>query len=174
VRALATGDLGPEHEREIRALLDSAFGNEFADTDWENARGGRHVVVYDGDELVAHAAVVPRVLEIAGRTFRTGYGEAVAARPDRQQEGFATIAMAEINAIVRREYEIGALSTARHGFYTRLGWERWEGPTFVRDGERLLRTEDDDDGLMVLRFGASASVELTAPITCEPRPGDDW
>jgi hypothetical protein len=82
--------------------------------------------------------------------------------------------MAEINGIVRREYELGALSTARHGFYARLGWECWQGPTFVRDGEHLIRTEDDDDGLMVLRFGPSAQVQLAAPITCAPRPGDDW
>ncbi len=50
------------------------------------------------------------------------------------------------------------------------------GPTFVRDGDQLERgeDEDEDDGIMVLRFGASAEVDLTASITCQARVGDDW
>jgi len=66
------------------------------------------------------------------------------------------------------------LSTGRHEFYQRLGWERWLGPTFVRRGEALVRTPDEDDGIMVLRFGRSRDTDLTAPIACEAREGDDW
>ncbi len=29
-------------------------------------------------------------------------------------------------------------------------------------------------GVLVLRFGASANLDLTAPIACPARPGDDW
>jgi aminoglycoside 2'-N-acetyltransferase I len=75
---------------------------------------------------------------------------------------------------VRESFELGGLSTAHHHFYERLGWERWQGPTYVRDGDDVIRTEEEDDGVMVLRFGPSATIDLTAPITCEARPGDDW
>jgi aminoglycoside 2'-N-acetyltransferase I len=169
-----TVELAPERRREIRALLDCAFAGEFADTDWQNALGGRHVTLVDPTGVVAHAAVVPRVLEVAGRPFRTGYVEAVATAPERRDAGLGSLVMVQIDEIIRREFELGALSTGRHRFYERLGWERWQGPTFVRDGARLVRTEEEDDGVMVLRFGPSAAIDLAAPITCTPRPGDDW
>jgi hypothetical protein len=66
------------------------------------------------------------------------------------------------------------LSTSRQSFYARLGWERWRGPSYVRHGEQLIRTADEDAGLMVLRAGASAGPALTASITCDARRGDDW
>ncbi len=78
------------------------------------------------------------------------------------------------SAVGRAEFEFGALSTGRHGFYERLGWERWHGPTFVRHGPELVRTEDEDDGVMVLRFDRSLAVDLSGSISCEARTGDDW
>ncbi len=44
----------------------------------------------------------------------------------------------------------------------------------MRTGGQLVRTEDEDDGIMVLRFGPSQEADLTAPISCDSRPGDDW
>ena len=83
--------------------------------------------------------------------------------------------MREVSERLRNgSFEMGALSTGRPGFYTRLGWERWRGPTFVRRGSQSCRTEDEDDGVMVLRFGPSAAIDLTASISCESRRGDDW
>ncbi len=76
-------------------------------------------------------------------------------------------------AVIRSEFDIGRLSTGCHRFYEQLGWERWRGPTFlVRDGQRI-RTEDEDDGIMALRFGPSATISLTEPIACYAREGDD-
>ena len=159
---------------EVRCVLEEAFAGAFAEDDWQHALGGWHVVVTDNDVVVAHAAVVPRVLEVADRPFRAGYVEAVATAPGRQREGLGALAMTDIAEIVRNRFELGALSTGRHDFYTRLGWERWQGPTFVRRHGEIVRTADEDDGVMVLRFGPSATVDLTAAITCESRPGDDW
>jgi len=82
--------------------------------------------------------------------------------------------MGEATDLVRRHFEMGALSTGLHGFYERLGWERWQGPTFVRQGSEAIRTADEDEGVMVLRLGPSRGVDLNAPISCERRPGDDW
>lgn len=168
--ATASEDL----RREIRRLLDEAFAGEFSDKDWEHTLGGWHVTISDGGVVVAHAAVVERRLEVAGRPLRTGYVEGVATVPERQGEHLGSAVMAELTAFIRGEFEFGALSTDRHSFYARSGWERWQGPTFVRDGPDLVRTEDEDDGVMVLRFGPSAGVDLTAPIVCEARRGDDW
>jgi aminoglycoside 2'-N-acetyltransferase I len=75
--------------------------------------------------------------------------------------------------VVRREFDIGVLSTSRHRFYERLGWERWTGPSFVLRGGERIRTADEDDGIVVLRFGVSLDIPLSAAIACHARSGDD-
>ena len=82
--------------------------------------------------------------------------------------------MTAASEYVRREFTLGALGTGRHTFYERLGWERWRGATYVRREAELVRTEEDDDDVMVLRFGPSAAVDLADAISCDARPGDDW
>jgi aminoglycoside 2'-N-acetyltransferase I len=156
----------------VRPLLDDAFGGRFDDTDWAHALGGWHVVVRDCGTVVAHAAVVPRELHVDGRPVDAGYVEAVATAPGRQGEGLGTLAMREVDRLVRRHHQLGALSTGAHGFYERLGWERWGGPTYVRRGDELVRTPEEDEGIMVLRV--APGVRLGAAISCEARTGDDW
>ena len=172
-RLLRTIDLTEGELSVIRRLMDDAF-HDFDDDDWQHTIGGWHVLVHDGVELVAHAAVVERVLEIDDQPFRTGYVEGVATAPGRQGEGFGSAAMAEATELIRRTYELGALGTGAFHFYERLGWERWQGRTFVRDGDRRTHSVDDDGAVMVLRFGPSAEVDLAASISCDGRPGDDW
>jgi aminoglycoside 2'-N-acetyltransferase I len=157
-----------------RALVFAAFEDGFTDDDWNHALGGWHAVVMDGQRVVAHASVILRELTIGDRKVAAGYVEGVGTDPAARGAGHGTRAMNEIAKIIRREFELGALSTDAHRFYERLGWERWRGPTFVRSATGLTRTEDEDEGIMVLRFGPSASVDLTAPISCEERSGDDW
>ena len=129
-----------------------------------------------GDDgiLVAHAAVVPRALDVDGLPLRTGYLEAVATLPAHQRRGHGTAVMRAATEHVRASYELGALSTGSPGFYERLGWERWAGPTWVREGTRLRRTPEEDDGILVLRTASTAAVPLTGALACEARPGDDW
>jgi aminoglycoside 2'-N-acetyltransferase I len=158
----------------LRQLLWDAFEGDFSDDDWQHTLGGWHAVALDGDALVSHAAVVPRTIQAGDRAFRAGYVEGVATRPDRQREGLAAAVMAEVSTVLRARFELGVLSTSSHDFYQRLGWEHWQGPTFVRAGGQLVRTEDEDDGIMVLRFGPSQEADVTAPISCESRTGDDW
>jgi len=92
----------------------------------------------------------------------------------RRRSGLGTLVMMRIADVIRQHMQMGALSTGHHRFYERLGWERWRGPTYVREGDRLLRTEDEDRGVMVLRHGPGATVDLTAAIACPARAGDDW
>lgn len=176
MRLETVADLDPSRIVEVRAVLDAAFGRDFSDDDWTHALGGRHVVGFDASgTIIAHAAVVPRELHIAGRPWRAGFVEAVATTLDRRREGLGSLLLTEVGRIIRSEYEVGALSTEVHGFYETLGWERWQGPTFVRCADGVEeRSADDDDGVMVLRFGSSARADLRAPISCEERVGDDW
>jgi aminoglycoside 2'-N-acetyltransferase I len=111
---------------------------------------------------------------VADASFQAGYVEGVATRRDRQRKGLGSLVMAEVARVVRSTFELGVLSTGQRDFYERCGWERWRGPTYVRDRTQLVRTADDDDGIMVLRFGSSAAIDVTALIACERRPGDDW
>lgn len=174
IRVLTTAEASEADLSEIRRLLDRAFDGDFSAEDWQHTLGGWHVVVADGGVATAHAAVVPRVLQVADRPLHTGYVEAVGTLPGQQRAGLGSLAMTEISTLLHREFEMGALSTDAHGFYARFGWEAWQGHTFVRHGSDLVRTEDEDDGVMVLRFGASKDIDLTAPLSCEERPGDDW
>lgn len=154
----------------VRALMDDAFGDRFDDDDWEHGLGGWHVLACDGTDVVAHAAVVGRRIAVADRWFDCGYVENVATAPRRQRQGLGRLVMAAAGDLVVEHHELGCLSTSSWGFYERLGWERWRGPSYA--GEE--RTADEDDGIMVLRFGPSAEVDPASPIRCEPRAGDDW
>ena len=137
--------------------------------------GGTHALIADDDAVVAHASVVPRVLEAGGRALQVGYVEAVAVLPARQRAGLGTAVMRALAPIIARDYEVGALSTGEWHFYEPLGWERWLGPTWVRfpDGRRE-RTPDDDDGLMILRTPRTPALDVSAPLTCDARSGDVW
>lgn len=174
LRLFTTADASGARLTEIRRLLDQAFEGDFSDADWEHALGGWHIVVAEDGVALSHAAVVPRILEVADRPLHAGYVEGVATAPARQREGLGSLAMGEVSELLRREFEMGALSTARPGFYARHGWEPWQGPNFARHGSEAIRTEAEDNGVMVLRFGPSKDIDLAAPLSCDRRRGDDW
>ena len=174
-RLRTTGDLDAAALAGIRALLDAAFDGAFSDDDWAHALGGLHATIEAEGAIVAHAALVPRTLAAGDQIVRAGYVEAVAVRPDRQRTGLGTAVMRAIGDASRRQFELGALSTGEWHFYERLGWERWQGETWVRhrDGVRE-RTPDDDDSLMILRTPTTPDLDLAAALTCEARSGDAW
>ena len=147
----------------------------FSRDDEAHAYGGVHVVAYDGGRIVGHAAVVPRQIVVAGRAFAAGYVEGVAVEPGRQGDGLGRALMERLHPELRARHELGVLSTGRaRGFYLGLGWERWRGASYVLGDAGRTRTADEDDGLMVLRFGPSADADLAADIACHDRAGDAW
>jgi aminoglycoside 2'-N-acetyltransferase I len=171
---LATGELSV-----LRRLAWEAFavGDRMTEDDWAHALGGLHVILEIGGEPVAHAAIVERGILIGDREFRTGYVEAVATAPGRQRQGFGTRVMAEVGAQIRAGFELGALDTGAQGFYTRLGWLAWRGPTFVRTAAGIQRTPEEDGFVMVLPTPASGPLDVLdpeAPISCDWREGDVW
>ncbi|MEY2424069.1 MAG: aminoglycoside 2-N-acetyltransferase [Acidimicrobiaceae bacterium] len=174
LRQVATAELTPGERVRLRAMLDVAFEGFLSDEDWDHALGGTHVLVEVEDLVVTHASVVPRRLELPDRALHTGYVEAVATHPLFQRRGYAAAAMQRIGGVIQDNYDIGALSTAIPSFYVKLGWERWRGMTFVNVPEGRLRTEEDDDGVLVMRTPRTGSIDLAAPITCDHRFGDVW
>jgi aminoglycoside 2'-N-acetyltransferase I len=133
-----------------------------------------HFVLEADGEIVAHASVVERELHVDGRPLRTGYVEAVATAPDRQGRGLGSSVMQDVISFIRERFELGALDTGSHGFYERLGWMTWTGPTSVRTADGPIRTPDEDGDVMIVPTPASPPLDLTAPISCEWRPGDVW
>jgi aminoglycoside 2'-N-acetyltransferase I len=176
MRKVATPQLGAEELEAARRLVFGAFGGRFEEHDWEHAVGGVHLVVEEDGEVVAHGAVVPRVLAAGGRELRTGYVEAVATRGDRRGRGLATLVMVEAGKVIEEGYELGGLSdgTGIPGFYQRLGWEAWQGPTWAAGPDGPVRTAEEDGGLLVLRTPATGALDLAGPITCDWRAGDVW
>lgn len=175
LRVRPTSDLDAPTRSAIRRLLDAAFGGDFTDDDWAHALGGTHAIVEANGAVVAHGSLVARDLDVGHVRVRAGYVEAVAVIPALQGRGLGTQVMRGLGEVVARDFTLGALSTGEWHFYERLGWERWRGPTWVRhpDG-RLERTPDDDDSLMILRTPTSPTVDFSAPLTCDARPGDAW
>jgi aminoglycoside 2'-N-acetyltransferase I len=82
--------------------------------------------------------------------------------------------MAEIAAIIRDEYELGALDTDAFHFYERLGWRRWHGPLFVRTDAGEVRTPDEEGYVMILTTPSSPQLDVAAPLSCDWRAGDVW
>jgi aminoglycoside 2'-N-acetyltransferase I len=181
LRVVPTAELTEPDIAAIRGLMTAAFGSDpeerFEDADWDHALCGTHVLVERDGAILAHAAVVPRDLHVGGRPVRVGYVEAVATAPDVQGQGFGTMAMREVGRIVAAGSELGALGTGSHGFYERLGWRTWRGPSSVRTEAGERATPEDDGYLMVLRTPSTPAWlpdALDAPISCEWRPGDVW
>jgi hypothetical protein len=63
------------------------FAGDFTDDDWAHALGGTHAFIEADGDVVAHAAVVPRILDVGAHALRTGYVEAVAVLPALQGTG---------------------------------------------------------------------------------------
>jgi aminoglycoside 2'-N-acetyltransferase I len=177
IRLVRSDALRPGQVVALRELFDEAWSDDvegFTDQDWGHAVGGVHVIAEADGRVVAHASVVQRELQTAGHRLRTGYVEAVATRPSRQRRGLGSLVIAEVGEFIDRTYRLGALATGVAGFYERLGWAAWEGPTFVRTAAGLVRTAEEDGNVFVRLTPTSPELDLSAPISCEWRPGDAW
>lgn len=171
-----TADVDDAVLAEVERLLEDAFEGGWDASDWEHTLGGMHVLVRDEGELVGHASVVQRRIVCADRAIRTGYVEALAVRSDRRREGIGSLAMAAAERVIHRGYDLGALAdgTGIDGYYERRGWLRWLGPTAVVTPAGVVRTPEEDGGVLVLRTPTSPKLDLARTIACDWRPGDVW
>lgn len=178
IRRVASAALTSSEIEKVRSLLWRAFGDDpeegFDEDDWSHALGGWHVLAEDDDRLLAHAAVVPRTLEVEGEPWDAGYVEAVATDALHQGKGIGTRVMTTIDEIISENHHLGALGTGVHYFYERLGWRRWQGPSGVRTSSGIERTPEDDGFIMVLLTRETSGLDLRGLITCDWRAGDVW
>jgi aminoglycoside 2'-N-acetyltransferase I len=174
VRTLHTADLDSATRTAARVLLDDVFDGEMTDDDWEHCLGGVHALLWDGPELIGHAAVVQRRLFHAGRVLRAGYVEGVGVRADRRRLGHGAALMAEVERIIRGAYHLGALGATDEAaaFYAARGWRLWRGHTSALTPTGVQRTPDEDDCIFVL--AADLPLDLTGELTCDWREGDAW
>ena len=134
----------------IRAFLNEAYEGDFSDSDFENALGGQHFIRPESGRLIAHASVVARSISIDGAAWKVGYVEAVAVAADFRGRGFGRQIMQQVTDFCRSSYQVAMLSTGEHGFYEQLGWVRLDAKSFAETPSGLVRTEEDDDCLMLL------------------------
>jgi aminoglycoside 2'-N-acetyltransferase I len=178
IRLVPSDELRPDEEAALRELFDEAWSDDeeggFTEQDWGHAVGGVHVIAEADGRKVAHASVVERELHTAGHHLPTGYVEAVATRPSHQRQGLGSLVIGAAGELIDRTYRLGALATGVVGFYERLGWVAWRGPTSVRTDAGLVRTADEDGNVFVRLTPTSPELDLAAPISCEWRPGDVW
>ena len=176
VRTATTDELSADETAAIRELLWGAWepGPEaFTEEDWAHSIGGVHFIVEQDGVVAAHASVVERELHAGEHRLATGYVEAVATRAEQRRRGLASALMAEVGEYIVRTIELGALG-GDPAFYERLGWREWRGPTFVRTESGPVRTAEDDGWVLVRLTPRSPELDLSAPISCEWRPGDVW
>jgi aminoglycoside 2'-N-acetyltransferase I len=177
IRLVPSDALRPDEVAALRELFDEAWSDDaegFTDQDWSHAVGGVHVFAEAEGRVVAHASVVRRELHAGGHRLRTGYVEAVATRPSHQRQGLGSLVIGEVGELIDRTYRLGALATGVVGFYERLGWVAWEGPTSVRTAAGMVRTATEDGNVFVRLTPTSPELDLSAPISCDWRPGDVW
>ena len=174
VTAAHTADLGAATLAAARALLDDAFAGEMTDDDWDHSLGGIHVLAWDGEELVGHAAVIQRRLIYDGKPLRAGYLEGMAVLAAHRRRGHGAAMMAEVNRIIRGAYPIGALGATDDGaaLYARCEWQVWTGPLSELHPDGVHPTEGEDGSIWVL--DVDGSLDVTRELTCDWRQGDCW
>jgi aminoglycoside 2'-N-acetyltransferase I len=132
-----------------------------------------HILGYSDHVLVSHALWVTRYLQ-AGTdpVMRTAYVEAVATDSKYRNRGYAASVMKYLISEIQ-EYELAALSPFNVEYYTRLGWEPWQGPLFIRTDDTLLASPDDEE-VMIFRLPKTRALNLNASLSAEWREGELW
>jgi GNAT superfamily N-acetyltransferase len=156
---------------EIRHLCDAAYATKTRP--FFDALGpGEHLLGRRGKTLVTHLMWVTRWLQPHDHPpLRTAYVEMVATAPAEQRKGFASALLKAFPPLVQ-DYDLAALSPATEQLYARQGWRLWHGPLAVRTTGGLQPTPEDR--VMILPLTKTPSLDLSAPLSVEWRPGEVW
>lgn len=156
----------------VERFLVEAFDGDFSEDDFDHCLGGRHFLIFREESLVGHAAVVSRQIALDGQCLEAGYVEGLAIGGNWRGRGLGYELLAAATNYCRLNYKVSLLSTDIHEFYETHGWQRFEGESFAETDSGVIRTSEDDHGLMLL----SDDDMLARPnrVTCDFRRGDGW
>lgn len=145
---------------------------------WTEIAPGPHLTIDEGGELLAHACLTPVPVTVGSLDLRSAYVELVATRADVRGRGYGTALLRAAEPLIGAEAHIGLLSTGAHGFYERLGWIRWSGPTSVVEADgSITPTPEEDDGIMALLLPTTTLAGITPDLPIRrPRrdPYEAW
>ena len=157
--------------KEIITLCSRAFQEPFAPY-LQAFSNPVHILGRIGGKLISHALWITRWLQIKeAPVLRTAYVEAVATEEDHRGRGYASAVMVCLAEQIQ-DYEIGGLSPAETTFYTRSGWEYWQGRLYTRKDKHWLLVPDET--AMILRTPKTPPLDLHSPISIEWREGEVW
>ncbi len=164
-------ELAPDLKVAVLALCNRAYDEDLAPL-FATFANPTHVLGFLGEALVSHAMWVTRWLQPGNSPhLRTAYVEMVATEPDQQRRGFATAVMRHLASAIS-EYDLGALCPAEPALYSRLDWDFWRGPLFIRSGEVLLATPQER--IMFLRLENTPLLDPDQALSAEWREGELW
>ena len=129
---------------------------------WSSARPELRLVGRVDEQVVAHAAVLRRFLQIDGHAQLVGDVGLVAVDPARHGTGVGAALLARISeALCELGMPFGFLTCGEQvaGFYARGGWARVPGPT------RMIRA----DGQIQVYGGVSMVLALATPLDAWPK-----
>ena len=138
IHKLPTNPLSAQQTADIRALLWAAFADDehgaFTEDDWQHSIGGTHFIAVVAGEIVCprvgRRADAPRRWRAVADRLRRG------GRDDAWSSGTGLWNAQSCARLMRSSsdaFELGALGTGSQGFYERLGWQIWRGPSSVQD-----------------------------------------
>jgi GNAT superfamily N-acetyltransferase len=174
---MPTADLTPALREEIVGVCNRAFAHDpaqdFTNLFVEYVTDSVHVIAFESEALVAHACYATRWLEPEGfEPLRTAYVDAVATEPGLQRRGIGRAVMERL-AEEASGYQLNALSADEAvGFYERLGWERWQGPTAVRQPQGPEPTPNDI--VLIRRTASTPPLDSTRLLIADYRKGQPW
>jgi GNAT superfamily N-acetyltransferase len=169
IRAVPSAALSTCDWSALTDLCEAAFNRPWGDF-WKSIGPTVHVLAEDPARgILAHAAVLDRLVYPGDAVMRAGYVAAVAVAPDLQRRGLGTKVMEVIDRMIDAQYELGSLGTGSHDFYRRLGWLIWQGPTWIRERDGHLQRSPHNDGGIMVRITPTtpAGLDLTGPIATE-------
>jgi aminoglycoside 2'-N-acetyltransferase I len=171
LKVLKGTNLSEQERYEVVALCSRAFETDYG-AFLPTFIDATHILARRQGALVSHALWVTRWLQPEGLPpLRTAYVEAVATEEAYRGRGYATAVMQRL-ALEIKDFELGGLSPAEQQLYSRLGWELWRGPLFIRTAGELMATPGEV--IMVLRLPQTPNLDLDAALSAEWREGELW
>jgi aminoglycoside 2'-N-acetyltransferase I len=171
LEVIRADQLAPDRRSAIHSLCNRAYEEDLEPL-FKTFNEATHIVGLLGTTVVSHAMWVTRWLQPGdGPLLRTAYVEMVATEPQFQRRGYGTVVMKQLASAIR-DFDLGGLCPAEPEFYARLGWAFWQGPLFIRRGDDLIPTPDEQ--IMILRLPKTPDLDIRLPLSAEWRDGELW